>query len=115
MRAKVWAVVAAAVLAAGCADAGQDNGPGTPPPSSPTPTSAPGPEETVLRGTVVKGVEPGCLVLSTDEGQYLLLGGDQDVLSVGEDVVVEGVPQPGRPTVCQQGTPFTVTEARVEP
>lgn len=115
MRAKMWPVVAAVLLAAGCADPGGEEGPGAPPASSQAPTGSPAPDETVLRGTVIDGVEPNCLVLSTEQGQYLLLGGDQDVLREGEDVVVEGIPQPGRPTVCQQGIPFTVTEARVEP
>ncbi len=64
-----------------------------------------------LRGEVMAGVEAGCLVMATDRGQYLLLGGDPQVVRVGARVVVEGTPQPGQPTTCQQGTPFRVHTA----
>ncbi|WP_285507633.1 hypothetical protein [Actinokineospora sp. NBRC 105648] len=62
-----------------------------------------------------EGVEAGCLVLATDQGQFLLLGGDEDVIRAGAEVVVEGTAQPGQATTCQQGTPFTVTKARTAP
>lgn len=74
----------------------------------PTPTSR---GEMTLRGTVEPGVEAGCLLL---EG-YLLLGGDQRVLVAGAEVVVEGKPDPGAITTCQQGIPFNVISAKRAP
>lgn len=71
--------------------------------------------ETVLRGRVQEGVESGCLVLTTDQGQFLLLGGDPEVLRAGAEVVVEGAARPDQATTCQQGTPFTVREVRQAP
>lgn len=70
-------------------------------------------DEVTLTGTVQKGVEPNCLVLQAEEGrQFLLLGGDPQVLRSGEEVVVDGTSVPGRPTTCMQGVPFLVGDAR---
>lgn len=79
-----------------------------------TPTSPSG-SQSVLRGRVEAGVEPGCLVLPTDSGQFLLLDGDPHVLRPGTEVIVEGEARPGQATTCQQGTPFTVHEVRLAP
>lgn len=89
--------------------------PGPSPTTGTTPATSPTRAATVLRGQVVDGVESGCLVLSTDRGQFLLLGGDEEVLRAGAEVVVEGTPRPGQATTCQQGTPFAVAEARTAP
>lgn len=82
-------------------------------PTSTTP--APSRPVTVLRGTVRAGVEAGCLVLATDRGRFLLLGGDEAVLRAGAEVVVEGTARPNQATTCQEGTPFSVSAARVAP
>ncbi|MCX2948873.1 copper chaperone PCu(A)C [Lentzea sp. NEAU-D7] len=72
------------------------------------------PDEITLTGVVQSGVEPRCLVMRVDDGrQFLLLGGDRQVLQTGEEVVVEGTPAPGRPTTCMQGIPFLVSDARL--
>ncbi|WP_274534365.1 copper chaperone PCu(A)C [Saccharothrix sp. CB00851] len=89
--------------------------PGPSPTTGTTPATSPTRPATVLRGRVVDGVEPGCLVLATDRGQFLLLGGDEEVLRAGAEVVVEGTVRPGQATTCQQGTPFAVDEARTAP
>ncbi|MFD1147002.1 copper chaperone PCu(A)C [Saccharothrix hoggarensis] len=81
----------------------------------PAPGEPPTRPEVTLRGRVEEGVEPGCLVLATDRGQFLLLGGDPEVVRPGADVVVEGVARPGEATTCQQGTPFAVREAEPAP
>ncbi|WP_447002527.1 copper chaperone PCu(A)C [Saccharothrix isguenensis] len=90
--------------------------PGTSVPSTPTSAGTPPSRpEVTLSGTVQVGVESGCLVLATDRGQYVLLGADPQVVRAGAEVVVEGVPQPDQATTCQQGTPFTVRDARPAP
>lgn len=61
-----------------------------------------------LTGTVVPGVESGCLLLSTAQGAYLLVGGDRAVLRAGATVTVQGRPDPTLLTTCQQGVPFVV-------
>lgn len=73
-----------------------------PPPATPTAAG----RQVVLQGTVEAGVEPGCKVLNTGTGQYLLLG---DV-PVGVEVTVTGVVAAGVSTTCQQGTPLRVTK-----
>ncbi|GAA0251437.1 hypothetical protein GCM10010492_59760 [Saccharothrix mutabilis subsp. mutabilis] len=106
--------VATVAVLAGCG--GPDDPPDAPSSTSPPavtalPPTTTGPATTTLRGEVVAGVEPGCLVLMTDRGQYLLLGGDPQVVRAGARVVVEGTPEPDQATTCQQGTPFTVHKA----
>jgi hypothetical protein len=59
-----------------------------------------------LEGVVEAGVEPGCKILKTGTGQYLLLG---DV-PLGVEVRVTGVAAAGVSTTCQQGTPLRVTK-----
>lgn len=73
-----------------------------PPPATPTVSG----KQVVVEGTVEAGVEPGCKVLNTGTGQYLLLG---DV-PVGVEVKVTGVVTAGVSTTCQQGTPLRVTK-----
>lgn len=112
--------VAGVVLATGC---GGGPSPGVDVPTSPesapevttSPTGPPAPENEVVRttGTVVAGVEPGCLVLEVGETRYLLLGGNEDRLQPGREVTVTGVADPGTPTTCMEGIPLRVTE--IEP
>jgi hypothetical protein len=89
----------------------------TPPPpvdNPPPPTStAPVPEaeEVTAEGVVRSGVEAGCLLLDTGTVDYLLLGGDRDVLRPDRSVRVRGTPRPDAVTTCQQGVPLEVREA----
>jgi hypothetical protein len=135
------AAVLALLLLAGCAaDGGGSGGEGQPTPSpSPSPTppikrpgqidpretpvppskpAAPSPPQPVqqrtrLVGTVKAGVEPGCLLLDAESGgDWLLLGGDRQVLRVGARVEVLGIQAQGIVTTCQQGRPFRVMAAR---
>ena len=81
-------------------------------PGDMTDPKLPGIEKT-LRGTVSSGVEANCMLLSADDGQaYLLIGGDRKIITEGARVEVSGQVQPGLMTICQQGTPFTVSTAR---
>ena len=57
------------------------------------------------------GVEEGCLLLSTPDGDYLLLGADPSVVTAGARVTVRGRADPSVMTTCQQGTPFMVVSA----
>jgi len=88
----------------------------TPPPTDPTlPTDLPNVTPTgasvTVRGTVVAGVEGGCLMLNS----YQLVVEDaalQQVVRPGAEVEVSGRLQPDLVTFCQQGTPLIVTSAR---
>jgi hypothetical protein len=88
--------------------------PGTP--TTAMPPGGPGTGPQTLTGTVVSGVEPGCLLLrGSDGGNHLLLfSGKADPSSapVGATVTVVGRAEPGMITTCQQGTPFVVSEVR---
>ena len=76
------------------------------------PSCAPGP--ITLTGVVQSGVEPACVVLNADDGrQFLLLGGDAEVLRAGAEVKVEGTAALEKPTTCMQGIPLRVTSAEV--
>ncbi len=90
--------------------------PPLPPSSAPlttTPSRAlePG-ATTTVRGTVSAGVESGCVILTTNGEQYLLLGADPAVAVTGAVVEVSGRADPGAMTTCQQGTPFHVTRTQ---
>jgi len=123
-RLRLVLLTAAVVLLAGCAEPGQvPAGGSSPTPSvnsttSPTasPTGSSGPAqlgEVTVRGTVQEGVETGCLLLAAADGtQYLLIGGDPQVVRAGASVVVVGRLQPGMVTTCQQGTPLVVVSAQ---
>ncbi|CAM2907134.1 hypothetical protein SAXI111661_07745 [Saccharomonospora xinjiangensis] len=90
---------------------------GEPPPASP-PATTPGQSdptrtegaEVTLRGTVSRGVEPNCLVLTSGGREYLLLEGGPEVRP-GAEVVVHGTLRPGMATTCMQGTPLVVDDA----
>ncbi|GAA4598933.1 hypothetical protein GCM10023107_46670 [Actinoplanes octamycinicus] len=67
---------------------------------------------TTLTGTVLAGVEPGCLLLEDGSATHLLIFADESLggaAPVGSKVQVTGVPQPGMMTTCQQGEPFLVS------
>jgi hypothetical protein len=85
----------------------------TPPTSTPvedlTLTPSPTAPPMTVSGTVSDGVEAGCLVLTTDDGTYTLIGQTRG-LTAGQQVTVRGVLAPDVLTTCQQGTPFRVLE-----
>ena len=83
---------------------------GLPSPSEdlPSPSATPSATTRQLTGKVAAGVESGCLLLS-DGGQNWLLLGDTLGVKVGQDITVEGHPDPSAMTTCQQGQPFVVT------
>jgi hypothetical protein len=83
-------------------------------PVSPSPGTgkpAPAGPETTLTGTVLEGVEGGCLLLQHGGTVYLLLGGDRSIVKAGAAVTVRGRATPGVVTTCMQGVPFQVTSA----
>jgi hypothetical protein len=133
MRRVLLSLLAAAfvLLLTSCADpSASTNDPGSPttvPPSSSAPVTTTPPKSTVpvppgppagtppasgrrivVEGIVESGVEPGCKVISTATGQYLLLG---DV-PLGVEVRVTGVAATGVSTTCQQGTPLRVVSVQ---
>ena len=111
----------AGLLVAACADPGDDGAgagqgpatttPPTPPPSVTTPTPPAG--EITVSGTVIPGVEGGCLLLQAQGGPYLLVGGDRAKLRPGARVAVTGRVDRDRLSICQQGVPLVV--ASIEP
>ncbi|MGW6442136.1 hypothetical protein [Lentzea sp. NPDC055074] len=82
------------------------------PPTLPTPSRELEPGVTTVRGTVSAGAESGCMILSNEVAQYLLLGADPAIAVAGAVVEVTGRPDPGAMTTCQQGTPFHVASTR---
>lgn len=114
-------VAALALALAACA--GNPTAPGgtTPGGSTPAPgssaasaTGSPSgkPGELTLTGKVSAGVEANCLVLDAGGKQYLLVGGDPNVLKPGAQVQVRGEVKPDLVSTCQQGEPLQVSEAR---
>lgn len=96
-----------------------DPSPPSPSPSGPVlppnPSSKPPPAggQTTLTGMVeMSEVEGGCKVLRVGTTTYELMGGDEQVLSPGNRVVVEGKVNPNVATICQVGPVFEVTSAR---
>ncbi|MEV4277566.1 trypsin-like serine protease [Actinoplanes xinjiangensis] len=61
---------------------------------------------TVL-GTVTRGIEMQCLLLSSGGVTYRPFGGDPAVVKVGAKLSITGYPMPG-PSSCAQGTAFRV-------
>jgi hypothetical protein len=80
------------------------------PPGGVGPSAAAG--ELTLAGQVEAGVEANCLMLRSGGQLYHLMGGDQNVVKVGNNVVVRGHVAKGVMSYCMQGQPFQVTEAR---
>jgi hypothetical protein len=120
-------LLAVALLAA-CADTGATDGeagPTTTPetlPTAPTttpPTTAPGSpgkSQITATGTLRDGVEPGCVLLQSEQGTvYLLVGGDRGKLTAGGRVQVTGVLSPDLLSICQEGKPLLVRSIRPAP
>jgi hypothetical protein len=62
-----------------------------------------------VRGTVARGVEAGCLMLTEAEGSWLLVGQTAG-LKAGDTVTVRGSVVDDLATTCQQGLPLWVDE-----
>ena len=124
-RFSLSAVLLVALSVAGCANgAGESAGaPAAAPaassvaPSSAVPTEESSPAKPAgagsktLSGTIIAGVEPGCLLLD----DHLLLIEDPTLKAAakaGASVTVTGRAEEGMMTTCQQGTPFVVTAIR---
>ena len=116
----------AGLLVAACAepesdDAGAGQGaattvPTTRPADPPATTQAPPAGELTVTGTVIEGVEPGCLLLDAEGGQrYLLVGGDRAELRAGTRVAVTGRVERGLLSTCQQGEPLVVSAIEPAP
>ena len=77
-------------------------------------TGKPGPSgEMTLTGTVESGVESGCLVIESEGTVYGIFGNyDESVVHAGARVTLSGHTDSGIMSVCQQGTPFVVEQAR---
>lgn len=80
--------------------------PSTTAPATPSTTAPVTPGATELLGVPEPGVEDGCWLLD----DYLLLGGDEQLLSSGQPLRVTGRIERGVATTCQQGTPFRVDD-----
>ncbi|HEV8371604.1 MAG TPA: hypothetical protein VGR68_00250 [Actinomycetota bacterium] len=121
-RGALAGLLLAAALLGACAD--QDGGDGGAAGAATTPTTDPGTAPTTAplpagdspitaTGTVVAGVEPGCTVLHTDQGQnYLLVGGDRGKLREGARVQVRGRLLRELLSTCQQGLPLQVASVK---
>jgi hypothetical protein len=125
-------LLAVALLAA-CADRGAGDGEGaaggsdpttapeTLPTAPTTPTSTTGParpgeSEVTATGTLRDGVEPGCVLLQSDQGTvYLLVGGDRGQMSAGGKVQVTGRLAPDLLSTCQEGKPLQVSSIKPVP
>jgi hypothetical protein len=79
----------------------------SPPEPSPPLTSPPASGEVTVTGTVVPGVETGCLLV---EG-YLIIDGDPAVIQPGRRVRLTGRVDHGIASYCQQGIPLLVVSA----
>jgi hypothetical protein len=92
-------------------DASSGSEPASTSPSAPLEdlSRTPNPESPQVRveGTVVEGVEHGCLLLVSSGEEYLLLGARPDV---GARVEVVGTIDRGAMSTCQQGVPLRVEE-----
>jgi hypothetical protein len=143
LRSLAGLLLAVALLAA-CADTGGSDGeaagatgpttaPGTVPtvpttsspttrppttmPQTPTTTpGSPGKSEITATGTLRDGVEPGCLVLQTEQGtKYLLVGTDRSKLTAGGRFQVTGRLSPDLLSICQEGQPLLVRSIKPVP
>ena len=88
---------------------------GTPTPSTSEPIEdlvipTPRPLAIQVTGTVVDGVEQGCLMLNQEGGvgPALALVGDTAGLTVGRHVTLWGTMRPDLATTCQHGQVFSV-------
>jgi hypothetical protein len=92
--------------------------PTSPPPTRPPTSTAPGRTATsvgtlVVRGTLRQGVEPGCLLLDTqDRHAYLLVDIDPAKARPGARVEVVGQPLDQIASFCGEGTALSVVSVR---
>jgi hypothetical protein len=93
--------------------------PTSPPPTRPPTSTAPGGTVTsstgtlVVRGTLRQGVEPGCLLLDTqDRHAYLLVDIDPAKARPGARVEVVGQPLGQFASFCGEGTALSVVSVR---
>jgi hypothetical protein len=134
LRTLTGLLLAVALLAA-CADSGAGDGEaagGTTPTTAPqtqptTPTTSPRPPSTTASGspgrseitatgTLRDGVEPGCVLLQSEQGSvYLLVGGDRGKLTAGGRVQVTGLLSPDLLSICQEGQPLLVRSIKPVP
>jgi hypothetical protein len=130
MRTRTVAVLLAVLVAVplgACAGESGDDGPTAGPttgaPSAPpslrtpilptlptSPSLPPRDGEQTISGEVTAGVEPGCVLLATDAGDYLLFGDPVEQLQMGGTTTLRGRVRPDMASTCQQGTPFEVLE-----
>lgn len=103
--------VLAVVALAGCGDQPPSEGssPSAPtkttsPVPLPSPSSTEGDPSGALVGVAEEGVEAGCWLLDG----FLLLGGNEDLISSGREIRVTGQVQKDVATTCQQGIPYRV-------
>jgi hypothetical protein len=125
-------VLLAVALLAACADTGAGDGeaaggggettapetlptaPTTPP--STTAPGSPGKSQITATGTLRDGVEPGCVLLQSEQGiVYLLVGGDRGKLTAGGRVQVTGLLSPDLLSICQEGKPLLVSSIKPVP
>lgn len=81
-------------------------------PSGPLPGAGKGRLMTV-HGTVTAGEESGCLLITTPDGVFNLVGAKRGTLRPGMNVEITGAPDDNLSTTCQQGRPFFVRTAAV--
>lgn len=109
--------------AAASAEPAEPSGAPVPPSTEPTGTEptgsavppAPGAGSRTLTGTVVAGVEPGCLLLQGAGFSHLLVFGpgvQRSAAVEGARLTVVGEVKPDLMTTCQQGAPIVVSEIR---
>jgi hypothetical protein len=122
MKRSHLALIAAALLLAGCGGADDRDGPAPAPSPAPTATPRPSPlspkgptpgtgPTVTIQGVVRDGVEAGCLILEeVGGGSWLLLGARG--LRVGDSVAVTGYDPGPVATTCQQGRPLRVVSTR---
>jgi hypothetical protein len=118
-------LVAFALILGACADPDSEQGaasggspttvaPTTTPPEPPTSGQPGGKTQVQAKGTVQQGVEPGCLILDTGQGQrYVLLSKDKAKLKPGAKVEVTGVQAAGLISYCQEGLPLQVESVKL--
>ena len=115
------ATVLATVLALGaaaCSDGSTPAGGSTDTPTAngalSTGLAQPPTELVRVAGTVVAGIEPGCLLLDTGFTKYVLIGGDQAALALSEEneeeITVTGQANSPKQTPCTGGTPLEIQQ-----
>lgn len=77
-------------------------------------TELPTSSSMIVTGVVVAGVEAGCLILEADNGvNYLLLGGDPKVVTVGAILRINGWLRTDVASYCMQGQPLQIIRVEI--